>query len=413
MKHRRSSFLELTLAMGLLAPVALAQKAPPPAPAPSPAPSTPAAPPAGIVQPNQTDEDLVMFLRGHVATGDGTPVPHDLLVERLCNGRVNQQVYASPRGDFTMQMGSMNDSFLDATGDRTSPFGINSKASLSGIPRRELTNCELRASVSGFRSSTVILAGLTAFGGSIDVGAIVVDRTAKVEGMTLSATPYKAPKDALKAYEKGLAAEKNGKLDNARGYFEKAVEIYPSYAPAWFRLGTVLQAENQKDAAHSAYTQATTIDAKFLPPYLSLALLAYEGGNWPDVLTFAGHILEQDPLNQTSVTGYIFDFDPLNCAEAYFLNAVANYKLNRIQDAEKSALKAEQRADLSILFPQLHLLLADIYAREKRYGTAISEIQAYLELAPQAKDADQVREQLAKLQKLNQSASTGEKADKQ
>lgn len=414
MKYRRRSFFELALAMGLLAPVALAQKAPPaPAPPSSPASTTPAAPAPAIGQPSQTDQDVVMFLRGHVATADGTPVPHDLLVERICNGRVNQQVYASPRGDFTMQMGSMTDSFLDATGDRTSPFVINGRASLSGIPRRELTNCEVRASVSGFRSSNVILAGLTTVSGFIDVGAIVVERTTKVEGMTLSATPYQAPKDAVKAYEKGLAAAKNGKLDDARGYFEKAVKIYPTYAPAWFRLGAVLQAENQKDAARSSYTQATTIDAKFLPPYLSLALLAYEGGNWPDVLTLTGHILEQDPLNQTNVTGYIIDFDPFNCAEAYFFNAVANYKLNRIKDAEKSALKAEQRADLSILFPQLHLLLAEIYAREKSYGRAISEIQAYLELAPQAKDADQVREHLAKLEKLSHAASSDEKADKQ
>ena len=413
MEYRRRIFLELALATGLLAPGSVGQKPPAPSPAPpsSPAPNTPVTPAPRNSQPSPTDEDLVMFLRGRVATGDGIPVPHDSLVERVCNGKVNQQVYAGPRGDFSMQMGSMTDSFLDATGDRTSPFGTTSKASLTGIPRRELTNCELRASVSGFRSSSVMLAGLTASGGTIDAGAIVVERTTKVEGMTLSATPYKAPKAALKAYEKGLAAEKNGKLDNAREYFEKAVEVYPAYAHAWFQLGTVLQAGDQKDAARSAYTHATTVDDKFLPPYLSLALMAYEAGDWTEVLGLTGHILEQDPMNQASVRGYIVDFDPLNCAEAYYYHAVASYKLNKIEDAEKSALKAEQRADLSTLFPQVHLLLAEIYVRKRSYGAAISEIQAYLELAPHAKDADQVREQLAKLEKLNRAASTGEKPD--
>jgi len=352
----------------------------------------------------------VMFLQGSVATGDGTPVPHDSLVERVCNGRVNQQVYATARGDFSMQMGSMSDSFLDATGERTSPFGLTSKASLTGIPRRELTNCELRASVPGFRSNTVILAGLTASGGSIDVGPIVVQRTTKIDGMTLNATPYKAPKDALKAYEKGLAAEKNGKLGNAREYFEKAVEIYPKYAYAWFHLGAALQAEDQKDAARTAFTRATNIDAKYLPPYLSLAVMDYQAGNWTGVVNLTGHILELDPLNRENVTGYIVDFDPLNCAEAYFYNALANYQLNKIEDAEKSALKAEQRADLS-RFPQLHLLLADIYARKKSYGNAIAEIQAYLQLAPHAKNTDQVRERLADLEKLNGSALSSEKPD--
>ena len=351
-----------------------------------------------------------MFLRGRVATGDSTPLPHDSLVERVCNGRVTQQVYASPRGDFSMQMGAMTDSFLDATGDRTSLSPMTSKALLAGIPRRELTNCELRASVSGFRSNTVMLAGLTAVSGTIDVGSIVVQRTTKIEGMTLSATPYKAPKDALKAYEKGLAAQKTGKLDNAREYFEKAVQIYPSYAHAWFQLGAVLQVEDQKDAARAAYTRATNIDGKYLPPYLSLAVMEYEAGNWTGVVNFTGHILELDPLNHDSVTGYIVDFDPLNCAEAYFYNALANYRLNKIEDAEKSARKAEQRADLS-RFPQLHLLLAEIYARKNNYGNAITEIQAYLQLVPQAKNASQVRERLAKLEKLNGATPTSEKPD--
>jgi tetratricopeptide (TPR) repeat protein len=105
-------------------------------------------------------------------------------------------------------------------------------------------------------------------------------------------------------------------------------------------------------------------------------------------------------LNHVDVTGYyIADLDPLNCTEAYFYNAVANYKLNKIEAAEKSGLKAEH-VDLLTRFPQLHLLLAEIFARKNDYATAISEVQTYLELAPHAKNADQAREQLAKLEKL-------------
>lgn len=90
------------------------------------------------------------------------------------------------------------------------------------------------------------------------------------------------------------------------------------------------------------------------------------------------------------------------------ITPVANYKLNRVEEAEKSALKAEH-VDLRPNFPQLHLLLAEIFAGKKNYPVAISELQAYLELAPRAKDRDQVREQLAKLEKLNHSAPSSEK----
>ena len=243
------------------------------------------------------------------------------------------------------------------------------------------------------------------------MGVIVVQRSTKIEGTTVSAIPYKAPKAAREAYEKGLKAERNGKLADARKYFETAVETYPSFASAWFQLGTVLQKENQTDAARTAYTQATTTNSTFLPPYLSLASMAYEAENWTEVLKFTSHILDLDPSNHAAdVTGYTLDLDPSNYAEAYFYNAVANYKLNKIEAAEKSGLRAEH-VDLRTRYPELHLLLAEIFARKNNYALAITEIQTYLALAPHAKDADQVREQLAKLERLNNSVSTSEKPD--
>jgi hypothetical protein len=352
-----------------------------------------------------------MFLRGRVATDDGTPVPFDVLVERVCHNTVRQQLYASSRGDFSMQLGSRADSFLTASGESSLQSGVAVKDSDNGISRRELRYCELRASTSGFHDGVLSLAEVDSFDRNIDVGAIVLHRAAKIEGMTLSAAPYKAPKDARSAYEKGLDAESNGKLANAHKYFQTAVEIYPRFTNAWFQLGTVLEKENQKDAARTAYTHATTIDNKFLPPYLSLALMAYEAENWAEVLNFTGHILDLDPLNHAAITGYIVDLDPLSCADAYFYNAVANYKLNRFEDAEKSALKAEHIVLLT-RFPQLHLLLADIFARKNDYATAISEMQTYLELAPHARNADQVRTELANLEKLNGSVSASEKPDR-
>ena len=414
MSHGLRILVVLAIAMALLAPVTVAQK--PPAPAPQPPPSAPPSRPTNSPPPssvaNQPTGDLVMFLRGRVATNDGTPLPNNVLVERVCNNRVRQQLYASPHGDFSMQLGSRADSFVDASGDPGLQSGAARKDSDMGIPRRELANCELRASASGFYPSVMNLVGdLVTLGGSLDVGAIVVQRAAKVEGMTLSATPYKAPKDARRAYEKGLEAEKNGKLANARKYFEQAVEIYPSFSNAWFQLGTVLQKQNQNDAARTAYTQATAIDTKFLRPYLSLALMAYQAENWPEVLKLTGHILDLDPFNQQAAAGYMLDLDPLDYTEAYFYNAVANYKLNKIEDAEKSALRAEH-LDLRTHFPHTHLLLAEISARKNNYAMAILEMQTYLELAPHATDADQVREQLAKLQKLNGSVSSSQKSDK-
>src|SRR6266403_344087 len=121
--------------------------------------------------------------------------------------------------------------------------------------------------------------------------------------------------------------------------------------------------------------------------------------------------MHADPLKYANVTGYILDLDPVDYAEAYFYNSAANYNLNKIEDAEKSGLKAE-RLDLRPRFPQLHLLLAEIFARKNNYATAIAETRIYLELVPHAKNADLVRERLTKFEKLNGPVSSGEKTDR-
>jgi len=81
---------------------------------------------------------------------------------------------------------------------------------------------------------------------------------------------------------------------------------------------------------------------------------------------------------------YILDLDPMNYADAYFYNAMASYKLNKIEDAEKSALKAEH-LDLRTHFPQVHLLLAGDLARKDHYAVAIAQIANVLGASSQCK----------------------------
>ena len=414
MNYGSRIFVVLALLIGLCVPSALAQKppAPPPPTAPpsSTSPNGPGIPAPSGPQPIQPDEDLVTFLLGRVTTGDGTALPSDTSVQRICNNRVRQQVYASLQGDFSMQLPTTGDSFVDASGDGDTRVGLPRNGLLTGIPRRDLANCELRATASGFRTASVFLAGVTTSGsGSIDVGKIVVDRVAKVQGATLNAAPYNAPPNARKAYERGLDAEKNGKLASARESYEKAVALYPKYTRAWFHLGSVLEKDNQKAAAYAAFTRSTAIDTRYLPPYLSLSVLACQAENWTEAVALTEHILSIGILKPANAGGYVVDFDPVNLGEAYFYNAFANFKLDKMEAAEKSAIQAENHADLRNRFPQVHLLLADIFYRKKNYLGAIEEMRSYLQLVPNGKETDQVREQLAKWEQLSAATPSTQK----
>lgn len=349
-----------------------------------------------------------MYLEGRVATEDGTRLPSNVMIERVCNAAVRQQVYASPGGDFSMHLGAITDSTLDATAAGTTQPSVPGKFTDMGIPRHDLATCELRAAVPGFQSRAVNLASLNPSDKNVDVGVILLhNRTKVAAGATVNAAAYRAPKDAAEAYQKGLDAQTGGKLTNARKYFERAVALYPTYAHAWFQLGLVLEKQNERDAARTAYTRATTANASFLPPYLSLALMALEAENWSEVLHFTGPILALDPFKD--LTGYTMELDAYNSADAYFYNAVANYRLHNFADAERSALKAEHLLARS---PQLHLLLGRIFARKNDYPQAISEIQMYLDMVPNAEDADRVRQWLAGLRKRNDSSSPTDKDQK-
>src|SRR5882724_1302705 len=187
------------LGMVVLAPVALAQKPPGgPPPPPPPPPSGPPGQPGNTTRPglDSTEQigDLVMFLSGRVATGDGSPVPSGVMVERICNNRVRQQVYPFSKGEFSMQLGMRSDSFLDASGDGSTQRASSNRDPAGGIPRRELMNCELRAVAPGFRSEVVSLMGLDAVASSIDVGVLVMRRGKKVAGMSLFLMTQQPPR---------------------------------------------------------------------------------------------------------------------------------------------------------------------------------------------------------------------------
>ena len=409
MDHRGRIFIQPVLGMALLAPFANAQKPLGPAPAPSqPVSSVPAS-----TQPTQANLDLVMILLGRVATSDGSALPNDTLVERVCDGKVRQQVHATLRGDFNMQLAPQPGALLDASGDTgtdlPSQRGVNRNPSLAmGISRYELTKCELRASANGFHPRTVSLLDLTPTAGTVDVGAIVVGRAGEVKGTMVDVTSLKAPPNARKAYEKGLEAGQKDKLSEAQKYFERAVEIYPGYESAWFQLGAVFQKENKKESAWAAYGHATAVNTRFLPPYVALASMAFEAQNWTEVLRLTNHVMDLDPLSHTLAAEYILDLDEWNPAAAYYYNAVGNYMLNRIEEAQKSALKA-QHLDMRPHFPQIHALLAEIYAQKKQYALAASELRNFLELVPQVKNADEIRELLAELEKRSRATPTNEK----
>jgi tetratricopeptide (TPR) repeat protein len=365
---------------------------PPPSPTPVPTPTTPSpnAPPEPTWQPGQhqpknqyptmQDFETSILLSGKVVLEDGTPPQDFVVIERICNGIGRPEGYTDSKGRFSFQLGQNKLLMAEASIDFDSIFGNRSG---SGVSERQLLGCEIRASLPGYISSVVQLTGRHALDDP-DLGTIVLRRNSKVEGTFISLTSLQVPDQAKKAFDKGRDTLRQEKWADARKQFEKAVGIYPQYAQAWCELGTALERLNDVSGARAAYGKAVAADANFVKPYLQMAGIAAKQQNWRELLDSTAHVVKLDS----------FDYPGI-----FFLKAVAEYNLENIDAAEKSAREA-LKIDTEKRHPEVNHLLAVILARKGEFKAAADYLSTYLKLAPAASDVAQAKQELAEIEKV-------------
>ena len=351
--------------------------------------------------PNQQrfpDMERPIFLSGKVVMDDGTPPPEPVQIERVCNGQPRPEAWTDSKRRFSFQLGQNSHLMADASVSSTDGFGSppggggigQGQAGGAGgfgrtgrgISERDLMGCELRASLAGYRSEIVNLSGRRMMDNP-DVGTIILKPLANVEGKTFSMTTMMAPKDAKKAYEKGLDFLKKKKPAEAQKEFEKATTAYPKYAVAWHELGRIHEGSQRPAEARTAYQQALAADNRFMKPYLQLAGLSIQDQKWQEL---------------ADTTDRIIRLNPVDYPQAYFFNSVANYNLQKFAEAEKSAAEAVKR-DERHRWPKAQHLLGILLAMKDDYSGAAENIRGYLKFAPDATDADAVKKQLTDIEK--------------
>jgi tetratricopeptide (TPR) repeat protein len=329
-----------------------------------------------------------IFLSGRVAMDDGSPAPNSISIQRVCLGNPHTVAYTDSRGRFNFQWGDTSGIVPDASesGATIGPGGRiqSTSPSMGRINERMGTptmGCELRANAAGYRSDRVDISDQR-FLDRGDIGTIVLHRLAEVEGRSISATSLAAPKDAAKAYDKGLQALTKNKPSDAQKDFEKAVDLYPKYASAWYDLGRARDAQQNSAGAREAYLKAMEADDKLVGPWVELGQMAANQKNWDDASKYLDRALKLDPI----------DFPQL-----WFMDAVANYNTMHYDAAEHGAREALQ-ADPQHKNPRVFQLLGLILAQKGDSASAAEALHNYLTLAPDAPDAEQTKQQLAALE---------------
>ena len=231
---------------------------------------------------------------------------------------------------------------------------------------------------------TIWLKGFQKAGVALHDGAVItLKQIGDPEGSTVSVTALHVPKEAAKAYDKGLAAMTNGKLPDAQKEFERAVALYPEYAQAWSQLAEVLEQEARPKEAADACEHALQADAKYIRPYLQLMRLA---------------VLEKRMEHAAALGERALKLDPVEFPGIYYYDAVANYALKHLEVAERVAREGIE-LDKDRQYPAAEALLGWVLADKGDARGAIDHLTKYLQLAPKAAAAPAIRERIRELER--------------
>jgi len=386
----------------LIAFPASAQKGGSQGPAPSqPSTSGPVGQP-GVTQPINPQSQVATFVKGRVVMDGGQPVPEPVSVALNCGMRVVQAIHTDSKGYFefvlgsglqgNMDMSASNDTVGPATGGMTLPGGLGG-GGIGGLGDSggRLLGCELRVSVGGYEPLSKNITDSGDITG-IDVGTLQLRRLAGAEGSSISVTSLQIPSNARKEFDKASSEISKNHLDSAKEHLEKAVSEYDKYAAAWNQLGAVYSSTGETEKANQAYAKAITSDPHYIPPYIGLAALQLQTEDYKDAADTAGKALALDS----------------RIGVASFIRAAADVQLNRLDEAEKDAVNAEREPHES--FPQVHVVLAQIFVAKQDYSNAAGEMRAYLKEAPQGNFAVEIKKSLDEIDRTTASAAAGKSA---
>jgi tetratricopeptide (TPR) repeat protein len=182
------------------------------------------------------------------------------------------------------------------------------------------------------------------------------------------------PDAARKAYDQAVVDLGTGKKDEeGLGGLKHAIELFPSYYDALQRLGAEYVKRRQYDLAVPVLVRAVEVNPRGYQSLYALGIAYYYTKNWRDS---ADAFRRATTLNPNSVNAHV----------SLGIALKSDGQLEQAEAALKRAneLSKGEAADA-------HWQLALLYNRLKRYAAAADELEQFLRVTPDARDAEQIR----------------------
>jgi tetratricopeptide (TPR) repeat protein len=204
---------------------------------------------------------------------------------------------------------------------------------------------------------------------------------------TVSVTSSTIPEGALKLYTDALQSSKTGDHKKAIEQLDGALKIYPEYIAAINEKGVQYMRLKQMDKAAEAFSAALKIAPDAFTPRLNYGMLLVQTKNYPKAVDELYKALKKD---STSAIGHL-----------YIGRALVN--LGSYGDAEKFlqlAVKFGNEKDETV---EAHRYLGAVYIEKKSHEMAAKELETYLNLVPNAKDAKNINDMIKQLRAQSKS----------
>ncbi len=213
-------------------------------------------------------------------------------------------------------------------------------------------------------------------------GEITAPGTLAAPG-TASVTEVEIPKDARKAFEKGISKSEQGKSEDAIKAFQDAIKYYPTYLNAINNLAVEYMKLSRYDEAVQYLETAIKLNSNSSLTHLNMGIILNEKKKFAEAKEQLSKAIELDFRN------------PL----AHFELGVASFELNDFIQAQMEFETTIGMAANKI--PLSRLYLAEIYKRSSHKTEAINQLETFLkENTKENPYTEVVKKELEKLKQI-------------
>lgn len=187
------------------------------------------------------------------------------------------------------------------------------------------------------------------------------------------------PEAARKEYQRALGLQKPEKRQEFFAALKKAVEIHSQYFDALEMLGSEYVKDQQFDLAVPLLTTAVGINGRAYPSWYALGVAQYNLKQMPAAIESLRRAVL---LNDRSINANLW-------------LGMALRQSARLDEAEVYFKQANVLAGTKL--PDAHWQLALLYNQLKRYKEAADELEIFLKVQPDSRDAQQIRKLIQQL----------------